>query len=262
MIYRYLAALISQSFLDIGSVSRILDSIMKLCLQFCWIIEQYESNPNLSELEHITEVIKIFLIQTLYIVRAICFCARLPCGSLHRTPLPPSSPSRDRRLQPAATPAAITLYSLLAPQSVAITTVAPLRRPPLFLLATIAASSSCPKEDCRRPPLFLLSSSVVGQPSAAHYYPCRRCHSSVVAIPQPLAAAAHPRLYRSRLCHLSSSPFFLVAASMLPLPLPLQPLRPLLSVVPSFPCISTTVVANCRIQRYPTSSPQSNPPLQ
>lgn len=51
----YLAALISQSFLDIGSVSRILDSIMKLCLQFCWIIEQYESNPNISELEHITE---------------------------------------------------------------------------------------------------------------------------------------------------------------------------------------------------------------
>lgn len=74
MIYRYLAALISQSFLDIGSVSRILDSIMKLCLQFCWIIEQYESNPNISELEHITEVIKIFLIQTLYIVGTICFC--------------------------------------------------------------------------------------------------------------------------------------------------------------------------------------------
>ncbi|RWV89480.1 hypothetical protein GW17_00048366, partial [Ensete ventricosum] len=159
--------------------------------------------------------------------------ARLPCGSLRRTPLPPSSPSHDRRLQPAATPAAITLYSLLAPQPVAIATVAPLCRPPLFLLATVAASSSCPKEDCRRPPLFLLSSSVAGQPSAAHYYPCRRCHPSAVAIPQPLAAAAHPRLYRSRLCHLSSSPFFLVVASLLPLPLPLHPLRPLLSVVPS-----------------------------
>ncbi|XP_020684188.1 gamma-tubulin complex component 4 [Dendrobium catenatum] len=51
----YLSALISQSFLDIGSVSRILDSIMKLCLQFCWNIEQYEINPNLSELEQITE---------------------------------------------------------------------------------------------------------------------------------------------------------------------------------------------------------------
>ncbi|PKA60719.1 Gamma-tubulin complex component 4 like [Apostasia shenzhenica] len=51
----YLSALISQSFLDIGSVSRILDSIMKLCLQFCWNIEQYESNPNLSELEQIVE---------------------------------------------------------------------------------------------------------------------------------------------------------------------------------------------------------------
>ncbi|KAG6509720.1 gamma-tubulin complex component 4-like [Zingiber officinale] len=51
----YLAALISQSFLDIGSVSRILDSIMKLCLQFCWSIEQYEGNANMSELEHIAE---------------------------------------------------------------------------------------------------------------------------------------------------------------------------------------------------------------
>ncbi|OVA12707.1 Spc97/Spc98 [Macleaya cordata] len=50
----YLSALISQSFLDIGSVSRILDSIMKLCLQFCWSIES-ESSPNSSELEHITE---------------------------------------------------------------------------------------------------------------------------------------------------------------------------------------------------------------
>ncbi|KAF6135742.1 hypothetical protein GIB67_028598 [Kingdonia uniflora] len=52
----YLSALISQSFLDIGSVSRILDSVMKLCLQFCWNIET-ESNPNTSELEHITELI-------------------------------------------------------------------------------------------------------------------------------------------------------------------------------------------------------------
>ncbi|RRT63596.1 hypothetical protein B296_00020330, partial [Ensete ventricosum] len=32
-------------------------------------------------------------------------------------------------------------------------------------------------------------------------------------------------------------------------------LRPLLSVVPSFPCISTTAAANCQIQRCPTSSP-------
>lgn len=51
----YLSALISQSFLDIGSVSRILDSIMKLCLQFCWSIENQESNPNAFELEHLTE---------------------------------------------------------------------------------------------------------------------------------------------------------------------------------------------------------------
>lgn len=56
---RYLSALISQSFLDIGSVSRILDSIMKLCLQFCWNIEHHESNPNALELEHITEVLLI-----------------------------------------------------------------------------------------------------------------------------------------------------------------------------------------------------------
>ncbi|KAM3326386.1 gamma-tubulin complex component 4 isoform X1 [Capsicum chacoense] len=51
----YLAALISQSFLDIGSVSRILDGIMKLCLQFCWKIENDESNRTTSELEHIAE---------------------------------------------------------------------------------------------------------------------------------------------------------------------------------------------------------------
>ncbi|XP_019247286.1 PREDICTED: gamma-tubulin complex component 4 [Nicotiana attenuata] len=51
----YLAALISQSFLDIGSVSRILDGIMKLCLQFCWKIESDESNRSTKELEHIAE---------------------------------------------------------------------------------------------------------------------------------------------------------------------------------------------------------------
>ncbi|XVF32787.1 hypothetical protein REPUB_Repub17cG0112700 [Reevesia pubescens] len=51
----YLSALISQSFLDIGSVSRILDSIMTLCLQFCWNIENQESSQNTSELDRITE---------------------------------------------------------------------------------------------------------------------------------------------------------------------------------------------------------------
>lgn len=51
----YLSALISQSFLDIGSVSRILDGIMKLCLQFCWKIENQESNASTIELERITE---------------------------------------------------------------------------------------------------------------------------------------------------------------------------------------------------------------
>ncbi|XP_059625659.1 gamma-tubulin complex component 4 homolog [Cornus florida] len=53
--HEYLSALISQSFLDIGSVSRILDSIMKLCLQFCWNIENQESSANTVELDHITE---------------------------------------------------------------------------------------------------------------------------------------------------------------------------------------------------------------
>ncbi|CAK9327996.1 unnamed protein product [Citrullus colocynthis] len=51
----YLSALISQSFLDIGSVSRILDGIMKLCLQFCWSIENQDSSSDPSELEHLTE---------------------------------------------------------------------------------------------------------------------------------------------------------------------------------------------------------------
>ncbi|KAM0071906.1 putative gamma-tubulin complex component protein [Helianthus debilis subsp. tardiflorus] len=51
----YLSALISQSFLDIGSVSRILDGIMKLCLQFCWKIENQETNASTNELERITE---------------------------------------------------------------------------------------------------------------------------------------------------------------------------------------------------------------
>eukprot|EP00249_Psilotum_nudum_P007651 c20720_g1_i2 orf=155-2389(-) len=51
----YLSALISQSFLDIGSVSRILDSIIKLCLQLCRLIEQQEGTPNPTELEQISE---------------------------------------------------------------------------------------------------------------------------------------------------------------------------------------------------------------
>ncbi|CAM6105636.1 unnamed protein product [Calypogeia fissa] len=51
----YLSALISQSFLDIGSVSRILDSIIKLCLQLCRVIEQQDGTPGTAELEQITE---------------------------------------------------------------------------------------------------------------------------------------------------------------------------------------------------------------
>lgn len=56
---RYLSALISQSFLDIGSVSRILDGIMKLCLQFCWKIENQENKESTAELEHIAEVLQL-----------------------------------------------------------------------------------------------------------------------------------------------------------------------------------------------------------
>ncbi|KAH1229057.1 Gamma-tubulin complex component 4 [Glycine max] len=52
---QYLSALISQTFLDIDFVSRILDSIMKLCLQFCWNIENQDNCSNTSELEHIIE---------------------------------------------------------------------------------------------------------------------------------------------------------------------------------------------------------------
>ncbi|KAH6811180.1 GAMMA-TUBULIN COMPLEX PROTEIN 4 [Perilla frutescens var. frutescens] len=51
----YLSALVSQSFLDIGSVSRILDGIMRLCVQFCWKIESQENNERTIELEHIAE---------------------------------------------------------------------------------------------------------------------------------------------------------------------------------------------------------------
>jgi hypothetical protein len=56
---RYLAALITQSFLDIGSVSLILDSIINRCLQLWHIIEQEDGGFNLIELDHITEVCKI-----------------------------------------------------------------------------------------------------------------------------------------------------------------------------------------------------------
>ncbi|CAH9112581.1 unnamed protein product [Cuscuta europaea] len=51
----YLGALISQSFLDIGSVSRILYGIMKLCVQFCWKMENQVGNGDTNELEHIAE---------------------------------------------------------------------------------------------------------------------------------------------------------------------------------------------------------------
>nr|KAJ0187609.1 hypothetical protein LSAT_V11C900471690 [Lactuca sativa] len=64
---QYLSALISQSFLDIGSVSRILDGIMKVCLQFCWKIENQQTQnqtetddaKNINELERISEEFKM-----------------------------------------------------------------------------------------------------------------------------------------------------------------------------------------------------------
>lgn len=64
---RYLSALISQSFLDIGSVSRILGSIMTLCLQFCWTLENQESSQNTCELERITEVSKSAIAYLLFV---------------------------------------------------------------------------------------------------------------------------------------------------------------------------------------------------
>lgn len=55
-LFRYLSALISQSFLDIGSVSRILDSIIKLCLRLCRLIENQDGAPNSVDLDQISEV--------------------------------------------------------------------------------------------------------------------------------------------------------------------------------------------------------------
>lgn len=51
----YLSALISQSFLDIGSVSRILDNIIKLCLRLCRLIENQDGTPNSVDLDQISE---------------------------------------------------------------------------------------------------------------------------------------------------------------------------------------------------------------
>eukprot|EP00250_Pteridium_aquilinum_P022274 c25338_g1_i2 orf=77-2320(+) len=51
----YVSALISQSFLDIGSVSRILDSIIKLCLRLCRLIENQDGSPNSVDLDQISE---------------------------------------------------------------------------------------------------------------------------------------------------------------------------------------------------------------
>ena len=69
---RYLSALISQSFLDIGSLSRILDSIMKLCLRFCWSIDNQESIANTSELEHITEVHLAYMTTSCHFLTLAC----------------------------------------------------------------------------------------------------------------------------------------------------------------------------------------------
>lgn len=74
--FRYLSALISQSFLDIGSVSRILDSIIKLCLQLCRVIEQQEGTPSASELEQITEVSLYDLVHSFKVHLAVRYCVQ------------------------------------------------------------------------------------------------------------------------------------------------------------------------------------------
>ncbi|PKI32193.1 hypothetical protein CRG98_047429 [Punica granatum] len=55
MTSRNLYGSIKKSFLDIVSMSRILGSIMKVCPQFYWNIENQECFKNSSELEHNTE---------------------------------------------------------------------------------------------------------------------------------------------------------------------------------------------------------------
>ncbi|RWW40914.1 hypothetical protein BHE74_00053644, partial [Ensete ventricosum] len=122
---------------------------------------------------------------------------------------------------PAATLAAITLFSLLAPQSVAVATAGHL-------------CSSLPLYPTQR-------RTVVGHlcSSSPHLSPAsqRQCTT--------LATAATRRSSLS-LTHLPSqrTRAYAAAASSL-LPLSLHPLRPLLSVMPSFPYISTTATANC-----------------
>lgn len=52
---KYLATSTSQSFLDIGYVSHILD-VINLCLQLYRVVEQEDGTPNPLELECIIEV--------------------------------------------------------------------------------------------------------------------------------------------------------------------------------------------------------------
>ncbi|RRT37971.1 hypothetical protein B296_00050241 [Ensete ventricosum] len=59
------------------------------------------------------------------------------------------------------------------------------------------------------PPLLICR-----RPAFGSALPCHCCHPLAIDILHPLAVAAHPHLCRSCLCHLSSSPFFLVAASL------------------------------------------------
>ncbi|GBG60579.1 hypothetical protein CBR_g8601 [Chara braunii] len=54
----YLSALITQSFLDTGSISRILDLIIKLCWQLCKLIEASDATPDTAEIESLAKLFR------------------------------------------------------------------------------------------------------------------------------------------------------------------------------------------------------------
>ncbi|RWW79105.1 hypothetical protein BHE74_00012627 [Ensete ventricosum] len=171
-------------------------------------------------------------------------CHLLPSSSItaiaassSSLPLPSARPQQhtasiDVVASPIAFPAFCPLFHAVV--SLGRIIILPKGGPPL-------ATSVPPLLICRRPafdgalPLLPLPPTSRRDPSPA----C--CRSAPVPLSQlPLPSLFLPFLpYR---CLLAAT-----AATSL---------RPLLSVVPSFPCISTTVAANCQIQRCPTSSPQ------
>ncbi|RRT59105.1 hypothetical protein B296_00020374, partial [Ensete ventricosum] len=136
--------------------------------------------------------------------------ARLPYDSPRRTPLPPSSQRRDQRLQPAATPVAITLCSSF---------VQPRKPPPpLPLLPLLPTAYRCCQPPTTVASLFLPPLPVVAliAPSALLTLPV---YVSSVVVSAPSNAAQPPML--SLLLHLPSrcSP----ASSSLPPLLPAAP---------------------------------------